>query len=68
MAMQAYREGGFYYEASASAVKAEKWEDAVNLILKRREMIEEIIHQFETLPKEKKETSPCKSSPGEVES
>lgn len=62
MAMQAYREGGFYYEASASAVKAEKWEDAVNLILKRREMIEEIIHQFETLPKEKKELPRVKAA------
>lgn len=52
MAMQAYREGGFFFEASAMAIEAKKWEEAVNFILKKREMIEEIIHKFEALPSE----------------
>ncbi|MCX7830233.1 MAG: protein kinase, partial [Acidobacteria bacterium] len=52
MAMQAYREGGFFFEAAAMAIEAKKWEEAVNFILKKREMIEEIIHKFEALPPE----------------
>lgn len=52
MAMQAYREGGFFFEASLMAIEAKKWEDAVNFVLKKRDMIEEIIHKFETLPSE----------------
>lgn len=54
MAMQAYREGGFFFEAAVMAVEAKKWEEAVNFILKKREMIEEIIHKIETLPTETK--------------
>lgn len=54
MAMQAYREGGFFFEAASMAIEAKKWEDAVNFILKKREMIEEIIHKLETLSPETK--------------
>jgi len=52
MAMQAYREGGFFFEASAMAIEAKKWEEAVAFILKKREMIEEIIRKFEALSPE----------------
>lgn len=54
MAMQSYREGGFYFEASLMAFEAKRWDEAVHLILKKREMIDEIISKFESLSEETK--------------
>jgi serine/threonine protein kinase len=60
MAMQAFREGGFIYEAAAMAFEAKKWEDAVSLILTKREMIEGIINKFDTLSEETKKEARVK--------
>lgn len=54
LAIEAYVAGGFYFEASICALEAQKYEEAVNLVLKKREMIDEIIYRFATLPQEKK--------------